>query len=282
MKWSVPAKTFLIGEYLAIEGGPAILITTSPCFKLIKTHNPGLHGIHPNSPAGRWWFDHGLTNIGFEWFDPYQGQGGLGASSAQFIAVYKAVVSLKGQLYNQQQMLEDYLNYAWQGSGFRPSGYDVLAQSGYGCVYLNRRHSIAESKSWPFSDLAFILLHTGKKLATHEHLQSLSMPSCLNEFNKVAQYAQDAFYHSKSDQFISAVNQYHELLAHDGLVATHTRDLVALLNRQDGVLAAKGCGAMGADTILLITHKQERDLLVVKLKDSIKHIIATDQNVFNG
>nr|WP_256594408.1 hypothetical protein [Legionella pneumophila] len=55
MKWQIPAKTFLLGEYAAIAGEPAILLTTSPCFTLTLTENAKLEGIHPESPAGLWW-----------------------------------------------------------------------------------------------------------------------------------------------------------------------------------------------------------------------------------
>ena len=51
--WSIPAKTFLVGEYAALKEQSAILLTTTPCFELRLTSQPGLHGIHPQSPAGR-------------------------------------------------------------------------------------------------------------------------------------------------------------------------------------------------------------------------------------
>ena len=34
MKWRIPAKTFLLGEYAAVAGESAIVLTTSPCFEL--------------------------------------------------------------------------------------------------------------------------------------------------------------------------------------------------------------------------------------------------------
>ncbi|WP_206753639.1 hypothetical protein, partial [Escherichia coli] len=55
MKWQIPAKTFLLGEYADIAGEPANLLTTSPCFALTLTENAKLEGIHPKSPAGLWW-----------------------------------------------------------------------------------------------------------------------------------------------------------------------------------------------------------------------------------
>ena len=49
--WTIPAKTFLMGEYAALAGESALLLTTTPHFELSLTDNPGLHGIHPDSPA---------------------------------------------------------------------------------------------------------------------------------------------------------------------------------------------------------------------------------------
>ena len=43
----IPAKTFLVGEYLALTGGPSIILTTTPCFELRQCNNLGLHGVHP-------------------------------------------------------------------------------------------------------------------------------------------------------------------------------------------------------------------------------------------
>lgn len=95
MKWLIPAKTFLLGEYAALAGASAILLTTYPCFELTLTSkNNQLSEIHPKSPAGVWWqqqhLDHGLI-----WNDPYTERGGLGASSAQFLASYLASCFLK-------------------------------------------------------------------------------------------------------------------------------------------------------------------------------------------
>jgi mevalonate kinase len=31
---SVPGKTFLVGEYVALDGGPSIVLATRPCFEM--------------------------------------------------------------------------------------------------------------------------------------------------------------------------------------------------------------------------------------------------------
>src|SRR5262245_43666850 len=90
MKWCIPAKTFLLGEYAAVAGSSAIVLTTSPCFELSLVNSATIQNIHSDSPAGRWWTSQRMTEQGLIWYDPYQEKGGLGASSAQFLAVYLA------------------------------------------------------------------------------------------------------------------------------------------------------------------------------------------------
>ncbi len=104
MKWLIPAKTFLLGEYAALAGQSAVLLTTSPCFELSLSKEAGLHGIHPDSPAGRWWKENAQSEVGLQWHDPYQGCGGLGASSAQFLGAYLASMYLQKRDIQQQEL----------------------------------------------------------------------------------------------------------------------------------------------------------------------------------
>ena len=67
----IPAKTFLVGEYLALTGGPSIILTTTPCFELRQCNNLGLHGVHPESPAGRLWAQYTPKDLGLNWHIRY-------------------------------------------------------------------------------------------------------------------------------------------------------------------------------------------------------------------
>ena len=55
MNWCIPAKTFLLGEYVAIVGGAAIILTTTPGFEVRLVDTGDVTGIHPSSPAGLFW-----------------------------------------------------------------------------------------------------------------------------------------------------------------------------------------------------------------------------------
>lgn len=282
MKWSIPAKTFFLGEYAAIAGAPAILLTTTPCFELTLTNEPGLQGIHPDSPAGQFWMQQRPTDKGLLWYDPYHGRGGMGASSAQWLGAWYASNQLQKKQITQQGMLDAYFQSAWQGVGVRPSGYDILAQSLHACVFIHRQQEQCETYAWPFTDLAFILVHTGEKLATHHHLQALTLTSQMSTLAEIVQSAKSAFESADSTQVIDAVNAYHQHLFKLDLVATHSLHLMELLQKNPDVLAIKGCGAMGADVLLMLVPQN-------RLKENCNHlrtmkmdILATSEDLYQG
>ena len=275
MKWSIPAKTFFLGEYAAIAGAPAIVLTTTPCFEVTLTDEPGLQGIHPDSPAGRFWAEHGSVDRGLLWHDPYHGRGGLGASSAQWLGAYFASISAPS---DGTSMLQAYFESAWFGVGVRPSGYDVLAQSLQGCVYIDKHQ--AQSYAWPFHDLVFILVHTGKKLATHQHLQTLALPSQIEPLAKLVESGKSAFESGDSTRVIEAVNGYHQQLLEMDLVAPHSYRLVNALKTHADVLAVKGCGAMGADVLLLLVPTTRLAELSIYLETIGLDVLATSDSLY--
>ncbi len=279
MKWSIPAKTFFLGEYAAIAGAPAIILTTSPCFELTLTNEPGLQGIHPDSPAGRLWTHQVNADNGLLWKDPYHGRGGLGASSAQFLGAWFASNHLQNKQTTQDDMLNAYFQFAWQGFGVRPSGYDLLAQSLRGCVYIHRQQALCQAYAWPFDDLAFILVHTGQKLATHQHLQTLSIMGDIAQLAAIVESAKSAFATADSSGVIDAVNAYHQRLLQMGLVATHSAQQIELLKKNADLLAIKGCGAMGADVLLLLVPRNRYAEHCEHLAISGMPILATNENL---
>lgn len=280
MTWSIPAKTFLIGEYAAIEGASAIILTTTPCFKVRLSANPGLHGIHRDSPAGRFWAREGRPGIGLTWSDPYEGCGGLGASSAQFLGVYLASKHLQETKSSRVELMSYYFEYAWDGVGSRPSGYDVLAQSQHRCVHINRQKNICQAVDWPFSDMAYILLHTGKKLATHQHLQTLALPSQIHQLSSTADQARIAFLSRDSQLLIDAVNDYHHQLMSMNLIAQHSLGQIKSLQEHPDIVAVKGCGALGADVLLVLIPTEKQATILQLLQRRGWAILATTNDLF--
>ena len=282
MKWSIPAKTFFLGEYAALSGLPAIVLTTTPCFELTLSEEPGLVGIHPDSPAGLFWTKQPAFDKGLAWFDPYHGRGGLGASSAQFVGAYLASSYLKQASHSQADMLNQYFQCAWSGIGVRPSGYDVLAQSMQGCVYIHQQAAQYQAYPWPFKDLAFILLHTGEKLATHQHLQGFNQPSQMTQLACIVESARSAFELSDSSRIIDAVNSYHQNLLQMKLVAPHSVHQIDHFKNQTNVLAIKGCGAMGSDVILMLVPEAQLGAMCTQLEQDGSTILATSIQIYGA
>lgn len=256
MKWLIPAKTFLVGEYAALAGESALVLTSSPDFEVELTTDKTLEGIHPQSPAGVFWTAQGHEQHGLKWYDPYQGIGGLGASSAQFVGAYYASCFLKRTPPSTKALLEAYYQASWSGKGIKPSGYDVIAQATGGITYIRKQSGECIRYDWPFTDISLHLLHTGEKLATHHHLEQTVVPSMVSELADIANESHRAFQHQNSQQFINSINTFHEALNKQHLVAAHTLELIRNLTENNkNILAIKGCGALGADIILVITPK---------------------------
>ena len=182
---SVPGKTFLLGEYVALDGGPSLLLSTEPRFELrIRPRGPSqTHAaptrlpFHPKSPAGLYYKRHrdDFDAWSYEFRDPNGGKGGLGASSAQFALLYSFHHDGEWASVSETpwaSLLRDYRECAWVGEGVPPSGADIVSQLSGGVTWFDGRTYMVESMPWPFSTLGFTLLRTGHKLATHEHLRT--------------------------------------------------------------------------------------------------------------
>ncbi|MBN9231216.1 MAG: hypothetical protein J0I93_10235 [Legionella sp.] len=280
MMWQIPAKTFLLGEYAAIAEESALIVTTTPCFTLEFIASAHLNEqIHPNSPAGLLWRKLNHKHFSLNWNDPYQGIGGLGASSAQFLGVYLAQCSQKNQTPRLFSMLSDYYTVAWSGKGLRPSGYDVIAQAQNRCVYINKKTGTIQSYDWTFKNLSFFLVHTGNKLPTHEHLQKIALPEITPMLSACVDKAVHAMQSTDEQLFISCVNHYHELLTKFDLVTPASQKLIDALRSYPEVIGAKGCGALGADILLLLTAKSDAEAFNKKLRAEGYQVIAREDAI---
>jgi len=266
---SVPGKTFLVGEYLALDGGPSIILATEPRFVLRAAKRQRRssaagrpHSFAGASPAGRLYVRHDSDFSGwsFRFEDPHRGAGGLGASSAQFLLMYNWLMktaALQPDLYDWQRLLEEYRVCAWNGEGHPPSGADVVAQAVGGVCEFDGRRLTARRLEWSFSSLSFSLLRTGVKLATHEHLKR-AKDAPYELLRETVARASRALLERDEKGLVAAVGRYGEILVGAELTAESTLGLLSALKSQvPGVRAAKGCGAMGADVILVL-HDRER------------------------
>ena len=258
MRWRIPAKTFIVGEYVALQGGPALILTTEPSFELSILEEDTPSVIHKDSPAGHLLKKESLHER-LSWHDPYNGLGGFGASSAQFLGAYYAQAFLKDKPVDREALLKAYFDCSWSGEGLRPSGYDVLAQHMQGCVYLHREQNEYISFAWPFVEVSFVLIHTGHKLQTHEHLKQVVLRAPMARLTSLVGMAKEAFITADAQKLIDAVNGYHAHLHQLHWVAPHTVSLIEQLRQDPDVLAVKGCGAMGADVLLILVPTDKRE-----------------------
>ncbi|MDF2867024.1 MAG: hypothetical protein K0S11_494 [Gammaproteobacteria bacterium] len=275
---SAPSKTFLLGEYAALVGCPALVLNTEPRFELQieQTHHFNVQGIETQSPAGRFIKDNQaiFKSYRLNFIDPHQKQGGFGASSAQFLMVYCFYQTLQQfgknlaegvkpllQLTNSQlpefrsTLLATYLNYAWNGIGIAPSGADIMGQLYGHITWFDKSNNEAKILEWPFPNLQLLLLRTGVKIATHEHLKQLTNIS-YEPFSTILAEAYQSLSLANEVNFLQAINNYANILATYQFVATTTQELLANLNQLPYVSAAKGCGALGADVILCLVKQQ--------------------------
>jgi hypothetical protein len=264
---SVPGKSFLAGEYLALKGGASLIFNSKPRFEFsAKPGSGGVEGIHPDSPAGKLIHDHRdfFAKYNLSFLDPYQGRGGWGASTAQFLMTFvlnewRASCELETfKSLSISRLLESYWKYAWNGQGLRPSGADLVAQYKGSLCLFERRTGLVGVYGWTFGDIDFALIPTGQKIATHEHLKTLA------EFDEAPlelamKSIQQALESGDSAEFVGGIRANAQALADLGFTAPHTQGLCREMLQRPGVLAAKGCGAMGADVMLVVYQKTASD-----------------------
>mgnify|MGYP003821901727 CR=1 FL=1 len=261
MTLSAPSKTFLLGEYLALSGGPSLILNTTPRFELkVRLRGEGrCEGIHPNSPAGQWirQNNEAFFKRDLEFVDPHAGLGGFGASSSQFLLTY-AWEELSGRRIdeselkiNPQEMWNSYQAIVSAGLKNPPSGADVVAQWIGGVSYFSSSPFKTFQKQWPFSSLGFGIYRTGHKIVTHKHLESVSTLPLLRLKELVLQGV-SAFDQGQAERLVDAVQGYADELSRLNLVADSTVSILKRAGGIAGVKVVKGCGALGADTVLVL------------------------------
>jgi hypothetical protein len=147
-------------------------------------------------------------------------------------------------------LLKDYQDLA-TNSAVRPSGADLIGQVCGKMTYFHKNQGKIKTFSWPFSEIGFCILRTGFKLATHEHLKSLVEFNSA-EFAKAALQVIDGLAKIDSQEVVAGVQNYHRELIKQKKVAHETLVLLRNFENLEGVLAMKGCGALGADAVMLV------------------------------
>jgi mevalonate kinase len=257
------SKTFLVGEYSVLFGGGAVLLVTPPFFSL-KVENGESHliGVEDNSPAHNFYKAHDFNGLSIEFCDPHNKSGGFGASSAQFSLLYRLHLQLTlaqkkfQKEFHLASFLTEYRQLATQSEGIAPSGADCVAQYFNHHIYFDSKNNTVEKLYWNFPNLDFAIFSTKYKIHTHLHLRKLAAFDA-EDLQKCTIGVKRSFMNNESLDLVKNVQAYFDLLVKEHLMLDNSIELVEKLMKIDGVRAAKGCGALGADTIIVIFEKSK-------------------------
>lgn len=274
----IPGKTFCFGEYAALVGGSAMLITTKPGFEVEFEASTEPHEcpFHPQSPAGLYYKKnqdfYSSWKVNFK--DNYKGRGGFGASTAQFIGLsfFKRQTDAPETTISQssfyKSIWQDYQDVNKElnpdiSDAQLPSGYDLWSQL-VGSVTTVKRFTTENDVQfnyqrmvWPFDGLDFLIVPTGFKVATHEHLGKLNTDSLkglaqLSDKMIVSLQAKD------HTGFLEELHTWNNRLKGLDLVHPHTLEILNALNKHSEIAFAKGCGALGADILFVAFMRGEQ------------------------
>lgn len=285
---SAPSKTFLIGEYLATQGGTAVVALTTPRFGLeVQSGNGEVSGITNSCPAGKLLvrYKSDFSKYQLRFLDPHLGAGGLGASSAQYaLVLYFWIHVIKGKKDVSRQafdLLENYIADSWSGIGMKPSGADMLAQIAGDLSVVTPSTQTIYTLKWPFEDLSFSLFRTGRKIATHLHLQNVNLvPKGI--LQEIADVTVKSLQDKNQNVFLAGVKSYGETLAQFGFLDVESAKTVKLIYSWPETLAVKGCGAMGADILMIVNKKENNEKIKEKSSELGLSFVAGSENLSPG
>ena len=283
---SCPSKTFLLGEYVALDGGACLLVGTHPRFELKIQNGDGFCPFSPLSPAGKLWnkYSDQTSNWTAQLTNPLN-LGGLGASSAEFLLLHTALHVQKTLAWEAQlepdlsEILREYSELC-SGEGTPPSGADIAVQLKGGVTLFEKARGKIQRKSWGFDKLSFLLFSTNVKIATHEHLQNLSNWERA-PLNQAVEMGIQAWRDQNETSFVESIRQTQVTLKNLGFEAPTTSLILKDLLERPKVLAAKGCGALGADVVLVICAREDKEELRQALSLKLQ-FIASESDLSEG
>lgn len=304
---SCPSKTFLIGEYAVLDGGHGVVVSTGPRFRVdfkevAKEEESYVKGLSPQGPPMDFLKDNLdiFSHFAMDMHDPHEHKGGFGWSSAQFLFLYMIkewVRQAKPDILpkiDRAALLEEFLAYSWDGDGWAPSGLDVLSQLEGKILFLQSPRKIIDGKvapiefseyhqikDWPFEDIQFVLLRTGKKVATHSHLSNLQGIRT-SSLGKLAEESGKSLLDKDEEEFIRTINQYKNDLREQDLVDPASWNTQQELMQRPEVLAIKGCGALGADVLLVIVVTELLEDFLEFIEEEEFLVVGTSETITEG
>lgn len=284
MKYFVPSKTFLAGEYSVLVGGAALGLATAPCFEFSHLQQEAPDAFHVNSPAGRY-LRIKERSVGVHFYDPYLPRGvfgGFGRSTAEYFAVAFPEILESQSKENQspEKIRQDYLSL-FQDEKVKPSGVDLLIQYLGRVAYVDPQDQKYKTLSWRFQGLNFFLISTGLKIKTHEHLENLDLKR-LEELPHYSNQVIDAYLNKTPEKFLQALNSWTEQLRQRQLTHLSALELQANLEKIEGVKVVKPCGALGADVMLILFDHENKERIFSDLRKQKMKVQASREDLVEG
>jgi mevalonate kinase len=306
---SVPSKAFIAGEYSALMQMTSILVNFGPRFELKAVNKPSQQRVfHPESLAGKLETENLALLQGWqlEFIDPFNGAGGFGRSSAEFAMLYAFLNFELNHKKLQSEADEEFSFSALKkfkflsnkNEGMPPSGADVMSQLCGGVTLFKPLQKKLIKLNWPFQGLGFLIFATGLKQPTHSHLESLN-PEAIQKFaaqvENILASLEDSILNKNEEYFLSNLKMFSIALRENQFVCQETLQILQSMddnNRANDqeVLASKGCGALGADMILIIfdkkmtTHSDLKDKIkkMFENRSNKMRFVASELDISNG
>ena len=271
----IPSKTFLIGEYAILNGGPCLLANTLPCFDfIINTNSEKLsHPFHPQSAASLYIEKNKklFSNTKIELSKDLPS--GFGLSGAEWNCVLTLSCLLKNkEMSSVHQVWEEYKKLSKN-----TSGADVVSQKlGDLCCFSSDPFD-AKNLKWNFSDLQFSFILTGESLDTWNHMKDFKNKD-LSHLIRISSCCVNAVKSSDEELFIQSIKEYADELKKQQWVTEVSHNILEKIKSFPQIKAAKGCGAMGAESIIFFFKKEDKEILM----KSIQKELSPKQSIRDG
>lgn len=271
MKFNIPGKTYLVGEYAVLLGGSALGLSTDPSFSF-ELRTDIQSAVHPDSPAGRYLHKNNRQFISGQLHDPYR-LGGFGRSTAEYWSA-----TLPDLIETQVEFSELLAEYKSLHSG---SGVDLAFQYFGEVSHVHTAEDIFEKLSWPFENLNFYIVSTGLKINTHEHISQLNM-NHLKDLPPISSEVVTAFKSGDENYFLQKLNLWANKLEELGLTHPNSTKLKRSLEDWDEIKLVKPCGALGADVLLVLFKNEHSEAVKNILNQHGLQILASSSNLAIG
>ncbi|MFZ3231077.1 MAG: hypothetical protein WA160_12795 [Pseudobdellovibrio sp.] len=284
MKYLIPAKTFLFGEYSALAGGSVLGLGTKSGFEVnfLKQANADFP-FHLESPAGVLWSEeianqNGKNNWHINFVDLLGGVGGFGRSTAEYLSVL--ILQLEKNQDEFSNIRKKYQILSSKG-GAGASGADLAIQYFGNVTYFNSIENSYSSKNWNYKGYDFILVSTGFKIKTHEHILQLDLNKIKN-FPLISNEIIKQCLNGDGKELVLGLKEWANFLLKNSLTHDKSVELKTSLESDADILCAKPCGALGADVILIVCEQVKTKNILEKLKKKNLTVQATAKDLCPG